>query len=199
MRTNYESENYIHEQNNAKSLIKILQNNQDRLKPWFKTLTLQSGVVPCRFLVQLLYSFMHWLQGSASKVSLLLTAAIPGRLGKMMHGLDFYSFLLHTFIPWYMSVSQRKSLAKRFSKHDTLQKLVNCWYVCPSFSASDVSMAKSLQGLTGESRKCDGDLDVAHVTGWKVGGQLETERGERERVAAELRLLRWPDGGQTGL
>ena len=94
---------------------------------------------------------------------------------------------------------REKSLAKRFSKHDTLQKLVNCWYVCPSFSASDVSMAKSLQGLTGESRKCDGDLDVAHVTGWKVGGQLETERGERERVAAELRLLRWPDGGQTGL
>ena len=51
-------------------------------------------------------------------------------------------------------------------------------------------MAEYLQGLTGESRKCGVDLVVAHVTGRKVGGQLETERGER--VAAELRLLRWP-------
>lgn len=33
---------------------------------------------------------------------------------------------------------------------------------------------------TEESRKCGGDLVVAHVTGRKVGGQLETERGERE-------------------
>ena len=51
-------------------------------------------------------------------------------------------------------------------------------------------MAACLQGLTGESRKCGVDLVVAHVTGRKVGGQLETERRERERVAAELRLLR---------
>ena len=62
--------------------------------------------------------------------------------------------------------------------------------MCPSFSASDVPVTKYLQALTGESRKCGVDLVVAHVTGRKVGGQLETERRERERVAAELRLLR---------
>ena len=81
-----------------------------------------------------------------------------------------------------MSASQRKSLAKRFSKHDSLERLVK-WYVCPSFSAN-VPAAEFQQGL--KSRKCDlGDLVVAHVTGRKVGGQLETEREERERVAAE--------------
>ena len=135
---------------------------------------------------------MHWLQGSASKISLLLTAAILRRLkhGKMMHGIDFYFFLLHTFIPWHMSESRRKSLAKRFSKHGTLWKLVN-WYACPSFSASDVPVAEYLQGLTGESRKCGVDLVVAHVTGRKVGGQLETERRESScRVTAVT--VAWP-------
>ena len=54
--------------------------------------------------------------------------------------------------------------------------------ICLSKFLRNVPAAKYQQRL--KSRKCDlGDLVVAHVTGRKVGGQLETERGER--VAAE--------------
>lgn len=56
--------------------------------------------------------------------------------------------------------------------------------ICLSKFLRNVPAAKYQQRL--KSRKCDlGDLVVAHVTGRKVGGQLESERGERERVAAE--------------
>ena len=64
-----------------------------------------------------------------------------------------------------------------------------CQMICMSKFLRKCSYGRVSAG-TEESRKCGGDLVVAHVTGRKVGGQLETERGERERVAVE-----WPGPG----
>lgn len=135
---------------------------------------------------------MHWLQSSASKISLLLTAAILRRLKhrKMMHRLDFSSLLLHTFHPWHMSASQRKSLAKRFCKHDTLKSLSNDMYVQVS---PQVFLWPCL---------CR-DWRVKEVWWWSCCGPCywakswrttrNRERRERERVAAV-----WPGPGLPG-
>ena len=61
-----------------------------------------------------------------------------------------------------------------------------CQRICMSKFLRKCSYGRVSAG-TGESRKCDGDLVVAHVTGRKVGGQLETERGERESSCSVAR------------